>query len=77
MKVWNMMLWTQWCATNNYANIFSKVIDVLLYSNTLSHNDLLNILDCTISIHWHEGTVLVEHRLAEFPQEDNEKRFEL
>ena len=77
MKVWNIMLYTQWCATNNYANIFSKVMDSLLCSDELSHNDLLNILDCTISIHWHEGTVLVEQRLAEFSQEDNEKRFEL
>ena len=77
MKVWNMMLWTQWCATNNYANIFSKAMDFLLCSDKLSHNDLLNILDCTISIHWHEGTVLVEQCLAEFSQEDNEKRFNL
>lgn len=73
MKVWHMMLWTKLCAMNNHANMFS----VLLYSDKLSHNDLLNILDCTISIHWHEGTVLVEQRLAEFPQEDNEKRFDL
>lgn len=71
------MLYTQWCATNNYANIFSKVMDFLLCSDELSHNDLLNILDCTILIHWHEGTVLVEQRLAEFPREDNEKRFDL
>lgn len=77
INVWHMMLWTQWCAANNYANIFSKVIDNLLYSDKLSHNDLFNILDCTISIHWHEGTVLVEQRLAEFPQEDNKKRFDL
>ena len=73
-KVWNIMLCAQWCATNNYANIFSKVIDDLLRSDKLSHNDLLNILDCTISIHWHEGTVLVEQRLAKFPQEDNKER---
>ena len=44
MKVWNMMLWTQWCATNNYANIFSKAMDFLLCSDKLSHNDLLNLI---------------------------------
>jgi hypothetical protein len=35
------------------------------------------VLDYTTKEEWHEGTVLVEQRLAKFSQEDNEKRFNL
>lgn len=59
------------CMQCKNGNLFSRAL------KELSHEYALDILDYTTKEEWHEGTVLVEHRLAEFPQEDNEKRFNL
>lgn len=61
----------QTCVQCNNGNLFSRTL------NKLSHEYVLDVLDYTTKEEWHEGTVLVEQRLAEFPQEDNEKRFDL
>ena len=59
------------CMQCNNGNLFSRAL------KELSHEYVLDVLDYTTKEEWHEGTVLVEQRLAEFPQEDNEERFEL
>lgn len=59
------------CMQCNNGNLFSIAL------KELSHEYVLDVLDYTTKEEWHEGTILVEQRLAEFPQEDNEKRFEL
>lgn len=59
------------CMQCNNGNLFSIAL------KELSHEYVLDVLDYTTKEEWHEGTVLVEQRLAEFPQEDNEKRFDL
>ena len=59
------------CMQCNNGNLFSRAL------KELSHEYVLDVLDYTTKEEWHEGTVLVEQRLAEFPQEDNEKRFDL
>lgn len=73
----NAGLLVTWCASTNRADLFSKTIEKLSGINNLSREDLLHLLNYCIEYKWHEGTVLVEQRLAEFPQEDNEERFEL
>ena len=59
------------CMQGNNGNLFSIAL------KELSHEYVLDALDYTTKEEWHEGTVLVEQRLAEFPQEDNKKRFDL
>lgn len=59
------------CMQCNNGNLFSRAL------KELSHEYVLDVLDYTTKEEWHEGTVLVEQRLAEFSQEDNEKRFNL
>lgn len=59
------------CMQCNNGNLFSIAL------KGLSHEYVLDVLDYTTKEEWHEGTVLVEQRLAEFPQKDNEERFEL
>ena len=59
------------CMQYNNGNLFSIAL------KELSHEYVLDILDYTVKEEWHEGTVLVEQRLAEFSQEDNKKRFDL
>ena len=61
----------QTCMQYNNGNLFSIAL------KELSHEYVLDVLDYTTKEEWHEGTVLVEQRLAEFSQEDNKKRFEL
>ena len=61
----------QTCMQCNNGNLFSRAL------KELSHEYVLGVLDYTTKEEWHEGTVLVEQRLAEFSQEDNEKRFDL
>lgn len=61
----------QTCMQYNNGNLFSIAL------RKLSHEYVLDILDYTTKEEWHEGTVLVEQRLAEFLQEDNRKRFDL
>ena len=59
------------CMQCNNGNLFSIAL------KELSREYVLDVLDYVIREEWHEGTVFVEQRLAEFPQEDNEERFEL
>ena len=59
------------CMQCKNGNLFSIAL------KELSHEYVLDALDYTTKEEWHEGIVLVEQRLAEFSQEDNEKRFEL
>lgn len=59
------------CVKFNNADMFAKAL------SKLSRNYLMYVLDYVIENQWHEGTVLVEQRLAEFSQKDNEERFEL
>lgn len=59
------------CMRCNNGNLFSIAL------KELSHEYVLDVLDYTTKEEWHEGTVLVEQRLAEFSQEDNKKRFNL
>ena len=59
------------CMQCNNGNLFSRAL------KELSHEYVLAVLDYTTKEEWHEGTVLVEQRLAEFSQKDNEKRFDL
>ena len=59
------------CMQCNNGNLFSIAL------KELSREYVLDVLDYTTKEEWHEGTVLVEQRLAEFSQEDNEKRFDL
>ena len=59
------------CMQCKNGNLFSRAL------KELSHEYVLDVLDYTTKEEWHEGTVLVEQRLAEFSQEDNEKRFDL
>lgn len=59
------------CMQCNNGNLFSIAL------KELSHEYVLDVLDYTTKEEWHEGTVLVEQRLAEFSREDNEKRFDL
>lgn len=61
----------QMCIQCNNGSLFSRAL------NELSYEYILDILDYTIKEEWREGTVLVEQRLAEFPQEDNKERFDL
>ena len=61
----------QTCMQCNNGNLFSRAL------RELSHEYVLDMLDYTTKEEWHEGTVLVEQRLAEFSQEDNKKRFDL
>ena len=61
----------QTCMQCNNGNLFSIAL------KKLSHEYVLDVLDYTIKEEWHEGTVLVEQRLAEFSRENNEKRFNL
>lgn len=61
----------QTCMQCKNGNLFSIAL------KELSHEYVLDVLDYTTKEEWHEGTVLVEQRLAEFSREDNEKRFDL
>ena len=61
----------QTCMQCNNGSLFSRAL------KELSHEYVLDVLDYTTKEEWHEGTVLVEQRLAEFSQENNEKRFNL
>lgn len=61
----------QTCMQCKNGNLFSIAL------KELSHEYVLDVLDYTTKEEWHEGTVLVEQRLAEFSQEDNKKRFDL
>jgi len=59
------------CMQCNNGNLFLRAL------KGLSHEYVLDVLDYTTKEEWHEGTILVEQRLAEFPQKDNEERFNL
>lgn len=59
------------CMQCKNGNLFSIAL------KELSYEYVLDVLDYTTKEEWHEGTVLVEQRLAEFSREDNEKRFDL